>query len=133
MSKTRISASVSEEIAELSSQTGINRSELIEQLLRQHFNAGGDGADLLEFRIEQVESELEELESRAEQKRGELARLRERQEDKTNRVPDAVKNAAENIPPSERHKNDRKVTYWARQAGMSEQELLDELQDYDST
>lgn len=79
MGKERISATVDEDVGAFVSQDHINTSGLINDLLREYMNAGGDKDAISQFRIQQLEEEAEDLSERAERKREKAEKLKEKQ------------------------------------------------------
>lgn len=63
MSKENISATVDPEIAQWLDQPGRNKSETINQALKQYRQAGGNERAMIELRLEQIKSRKNELKS----------------------------------------------------------------------
>jgi len=80
MSKKRRTVSLEPEVDEYLSQSGRNASELVNDLVKKHMNGGATEDEILEFRIQQVKSQREDLAGRLEQKDNELSTLKERKE-----------------------------------------------------
>lgn len=81
MAKERRTISIDPDVESHLSQDGVNASELVNQLVRQHMNGGAGEEQIVEFRLQQVESEYESALSQAKRKEEELAELRSRKED----------------------------------------------------
>jgi len=80
MSKKRRTVSLEEDVDRYLSQDGRNASELVNKLVKKHMNGGATEDEILEFRIQQVKSQREDLAGRLEQKDNELSTLKERKE-----------------------------------------------------
>jgi chromosome segregation ATPase len=94
-------------------------------------NGGGSRDQILEFRIEQVKSELDEVEGRAERKRRELDELQSRRkqhrEKKKNERRSKLEEARETLDDVPRDPENPAVENWAEKIGITPEELLDEL------
>lgn len=130
MSKERISASIDPDLAELLDQEHINKSGTVNKLLRKYFDGGADKEQILDFRIEQLSGEIEEMEQRLESKRQQLSRLQERRQGKRNEKEQTIQEAVEMLGPGDWTPDDRKIQYWANEAGVEETTLIDRLNNH---
>lgn len=80
MSKKRRTVSLEESVDDYLDQDGRNASELVNHLVKQHMNGGASTDQILEFRIQQVESEVENISGELERKESELSELKDRKE-----------------------------------------------------
>lgn len=130
MSKKRKSFSLEPEVASYLDNSNLNASSLVNDLLEKHMVGGvDDGQAVLEFRIEQVESEVSELESQLDRKREELQALRERRDEKREAQTDVIREAASALTDGELANDDQKVDYWANQAGLTRDELREKVHE----
>lgn len=77
MAKDRRSITLDPEVSDYLSKDGVNASALINKLVREYMAGGDTSQELRRLRIQQTESEIENLEMQMEQRRKELERLRE--------------------------------------------------------
>jgi septal ring factor EnvC (AmiA/AmiB activator) len=129
MSKQNISATVDDDVGEYVSRDSINTSGLVNKLLRQHMNGGADKDQILEFRIDQVRGEIEELESRLQRKREEYQELQERRSEQVEEREDVIADARSALSREDLEYQNQKVAYWADQAGMEKGELVAAIRD----
>jgi len=88
---------------------GVNASELVNKLVKQHMNGGASESEILEFRKKQIESEYEDLANRAQRKIEEYNELERRVDEATGfedgyetELRDILEKAEEGaIPPKE--------------------------------
>ncbi len=131
MSKERTSLSLDPEVAQFLKQDHVNASGLVNKLVKQHMN-GGAGEDLIrEFRIQQLESELNQIQTREEQKREELQKLKEIDSEKTQEQKEALEEAKEALSTTPRDPENPAIQTKAEELGMSPEELVDELRGDD--
>ena len=130
MSKERTSLSLDPEVAQFLKQEHVNASGLVNQLVKQHMN-GGAGEDIIrQFRIQQLESELDQIQSQEEQKRQELQKLREidqEKEEERHNALEQVRPKIEKIPEESRSPDNPAVQTQADKVGLEPAELLREL------
>lgn len=126
--KENISATVDPDVSDYVGQDSVNTSGLVNKLLKQHMNGGADTEDILEFRIGQVQSEVDELEARLDRKREELRELRERRSEQVETTDDVVAEASSVLSREDLEYKNQKVGYWADQAGMTKEELVAEIE-----
>lgn len=127
--KENISATVDPDVSDYVGQDSVNTSGLVNKLLKQHMNGGADEEQILDFRIGQVQSEVDELEARLERKREELRELRERRSEKVEAKDDVVAEAAAVLSRDDLEYKNQKVGYWANQADMTKDELVAEIEE----
>jgi len=129
MSKERTSVSLEPEVAQYLQRDSVNASGLVNELVDQHMTAGSTEKQLVQFRIGQVESEVESLEARLERKRKELSTLKDREESLEEESKRSEEEALENLKPRDFEYESQKVNYWAGELGMTVDEFIDEYQD----
>lgn len=132
MAKKRTSISLEEETYQYLQQDSINASQLVNKLIKQHMNCGADQQQVLEFRIQQVESQLEDFQSRAERKQNELEELRKRREEhreqKQNEQEQLLADAEEALEGVPKQPDNPAVENWADKLNMQPATLLEELE-----
>lgn len=128
MSKSNISATVDQDVKEYVSNSTVNTSGLVNKLLRQHMNCGTTDERMLEFRIQQVESELDDLQGRVERKREELEELKERKSEMRQQSEEVFEKAAEALSPDDLREENRKVVFWAGEADMPVSEFVEKME-----
>lgn len=129
MSKERRTVSLDQEVEEYLARESVNASSLINQLVRNHMSTGGNRKAMLELRREQIQSELSELESRKESKAGELEKVETELSEITSERETVFDEAADVLSEEDLELENRKVDYWADQAGVSVDELKQEVRD----
>lgn len=95
MSKERRTVTLDPAADEHLGKDGVNASELVNKLVLQHANAGGNRRAMLELRAEQLQSDLEELQNRIETKREQLTRVNERLSEMNSGVEEVAQEVAE--------------------------------------
>jgi len=80
MTKERRTVSLEPHVDDYLSQTGVNASELVNDLVERHMNGGASESEILEFRKRQVKSEYESLADQARKKLEEFNELQEREQ-----------------------------------------------------
>lgn len=83
MSKEARTVTIDPDLDEYLSQPGVNASSLVNSLLRQYVENGGELGDVRQFRLQQLESEYEDLADRARRKLEEYNELKEHTETHT--------------------------------------------------
>lgn len=130
--KVRRSITVEEDVNKMLSQERVNASGLLNDLARQHFSSGGSREMILDLRIDQVESDIEELESRIESKKDELDRLKNEKrmiaEQQSEEIEEAIK-AVEKVPPEDRAVDNPAVEKAATGVDLTPRELLNRADD----
>jgi len=129
MSKERTSITVDPEVAEYLSRESVNASGLVNKLVKQYMNGGGEEDALREFRMQQVKSEYEDHAQQARRRLEEYNRLREEARRKEEQTPDVPENEAKRVRMVPREADHPVVENIADELGMSEQELLTEVYD----
>jgi hypothetical protein len=127
MSKERTSLTLDPEVANFLRQDHVNASGLVNKLVQQHMN-GGAGEDLIrEFRIQQLESELNQIQTQEEQKRKELEKLQEIDSEKSQEQREALEEAKEALKHTPRDPENPAIKKQADKLGMDPEDLVDEL------
>ena len=128
MTKKRTSLSLDPEVADYLSQEHVNASGLVNSLVKKHMNGGASEDMIRQFRIKQVQSELESIESQAQQKREELEKLQEIDEERQEEQQQKIKDAEEALSRIPNLTVDNPaVETWAEKCDMEPSELLDEV------
>lgn len=128
MSKERTSLSLDPSVAQFLKQNHVNASGLVNKLVQQYMN-GGAGEDIIrEFRIQQLESEVDELQSREEQKRQELQKLKSIDSKKTEEQEVALEEAKETLSSTPRDPDNIAIQTKADELDITPEELVEELQ-----
>ena len=129
MTKTRRTVSLDDEIDEYLSSEGVNASQLVNRLVKNHASSGGDKKAMLELRAEQLRSDISELESRMENKQSELDRVEDKLEEYQSEREEALEKAAEILTPRDLKRRNQKVRFWADRAEMSVDDFLEAIRD----
>jgi len=132
MSKERRTVSIPEEVDDHLSREGVNASELVAKLVKQHMNGGATQDQILEFRIKQVQSEVEDIRGRLERKERELEELKARrqeyheqqQQEFQSKLSDA-REALSGVPLSI---DNPAVQNWAEKLDLTPETLIDKLE-----
>ena len=128
MSKQRVSASVDKEVHEYLSRDHINASGLINDLVENHMQTGGNRKAMLELREQQIKSKIDELEGTLEVKERELAEVQAELaefRDHTDEVLDEAASALTGIDPDPEN---QAIKNWAEKADLSPDEFASRLQ-----
>ena len=110
MSKQRRTVSLDRVVDDYLAREGVNASELVNKLVKQHMNGGATDDEIREFRIKQLESEYEDLASRTRRKLEELNEIRDRVEETQNRQEREIDEFIEEMvelgatPPEDHHR-----------------------------
>lgn len=97
VTKSRRTVSLDEDVDRYLEKPSVNASALANELLREHFENGGEGNAVLNLRIQQVESEVDALKSELERKREELQDIQERASREKTHREDALDEALDEI------------------------------------
>lgn len=130
MSRERISATVEPNVKEYLEKDQINASGLINKLLKQHFQAGGDNEEMLQLRKEQLQSEIEQHKSSIGTLENELEKVNERldtiREEKQTDLEEAME-VLETVPWQI---DNPAIQTHAEELDMSPEDLIGHLEDY---
>lgn len=132
MSKERRTVSIPEEVDDHLSREGVNASELVAKLVKQHMNGGATQDQILEFRIEQVQSKVEDIRGRLERKERELeelkARRREHREQQHQEYQSKLEKARKKLEDVPHHPENAAVQHWAEKLDLTPEDLIDKLE-----
>lgn len=132
MSKERRTVSIPEEVDDHLSREGVNASELVAKLVKQHMNGGATQDQILEFRIEQVQSEVEDIRGRLERKERELdelkARRQEYHEQQQQEFQSKLSDAREALSGVPLSIDNPAVQNWAEKLDLPQEDLIDKLE-----
>lgn len=137
MSKKRRTVSLEEKVDAYLSQDGRNASELVNKLVKKHMSGGATEDEILDFRIEQVESEVNDLAGSLERKQNELSELKQRKEqhrtEKETQQEEQIQKAAQALRVDELNTtgpyiatDEDVIKQEAEKVGCTVQELKDE-------
>lgn len=129
MSKERRAVTLDPEIDTYLASEGINASQLVNRLVKNHKTAGGDEYTMLKLREQQVESEIEELHSRIDAKRDELELIQEQLDEYEEEQDELIDEAADAIDPHIRTPDNPAVENWADIVGVTPDELVRRLEE----
>lgn len=107
----------------------INASGLVNDLVRMHMNGGGDSKQMREFRIQQLQSEIESLESKLENKREQLDRLMEQDEKYESKRERDLEEALGLLETVDWEVGNPAIEKQARELDMSQEELIERLEE----
>lgn len=128
MAKENISATVEKDVAEYLDMPGRNRSQTINQAVKQYMKADSSENAMLRLRKEQLESDISNLESQLSEKRAELERVDERLDEQQSKVDKVVQEAREAFAGHEMDPSDPAVQNYASKADMTAQELINRVE-----
>jgi hypothetical protein len=137
VSKGRTTVSVDEELLQYyQNDPSVNLSGLVENLLQEYADSGGNTDSLLKMREQQLESDLEELGARYTAKWEEYERVCDRLEERERRavqVPPDVLEEALNVFNGEAievmEPGDAPAEHWAGKARVSEEVFVTQLKE----
>lgn len=131
MSKERTSVTVDEDVKSYLQRESVNASGLVNKLIKQHMGGGRRDEQVLKMRLQQLEDEVESLDRRLENKKEQLSRVRSEYETCRDKRQETLEKAAEiltgDTQPGDLNPDDKKVEYWANEAGLTPEQLIEEL------
>lgn len=133
MSKERTSISVDPEVANYLNQESVNASGLVNDLIKQYMGDDTSEQQLLKMRRDQLDSEIASLEGQLETKRSERERVNEAIAEHQHEQEHVIESAAEALDPGDLNHRNQKVSYWASEADVSEDELVELVREEWST
>jgi len=125
MSKDRRTVSLEPEVNEYLKTEGVNASQLINRLVKNHESSGGDKRGMLELRAEQLRSDINELEGRIDTKRSELERVEGELDDLSSERDDRVDTAREALEGETIREENPKAAFWMDELDVTADELCD--------
>jgi chromosome segregation ATPase len=128
MSKQRTSVSIDEDVAMYLQQDGVNASGLVNRLVKAEMGGADGDKQLIELRLEQVESQIESLQSQLEQKQRERERLKARLRKHQSEREEMLADAQEAISEEMRDPDNPAVETWAEKMNITTDELLSRLE-----
>lgn len=130
MTKERISASVDPEVEAYLSRESVNASGLINQLVKQQMASGVESKQLLQLRLDQINSEIDRYESQLEslekERKGIKSRIEKLESDEKAEVREAL-DQLETVPWKV---DNPAIQTNAEDLDMEPSELIDRLEDY---
>jgi len=133
MSKDRRTVSLDPKVQQYLSESGVNASELVNDLVKTHMGAGGNERAMLELRREQVKDSIADLENQLESKRGRLKVINEKLNEYQTKDERTLEQADSALDESDLEERNQKVEYWAGELQLTVEEFVDRLQEYRST
>jgi len=130
MSKERRTVSLDEDVDEFLASEGVNASELVNNLVKNHASAGGDKQSMLELREDQLKSDIANLEGQLESKREELERVQEQLSQHRQKQQNQLKEAAESVKHVPLEPDNPAVENWAGKLDMNEKEFIQQVEEY---
>lgn len=128
MSKDRTSVSVDEEVAQYLRQESVNASGLVNRLVKNEMNGFRSDRQLVELRLDQATSELEDLRTRVKQKEREVARLEEKLEQFNDDREEKLAEAREHFRPDQLTEDNPAVENWSEKLDMTPAEFIEAVQ-----
>lgn len=129
MSKERRTVSLEPEVNDFLQEEGVNASQLVNKLVKNHATSGGDTRSMLELRAEQLRSDINELHGRVESKEDELERVESRLDEFRTEREKVLDEAAEALHGTTLEEDNPAVQNWAEQADVPVDELISEVED----
>jgi len=130
MTKERISASVDPEVEAYLSRESVNASGLINQLVKQQMASGVESKQLLQLRLDQINSEIDrhesQLESLEKEREGIKSRLEKLKSDEKAEVRETL-DQLKSVPWAP---DNPAIQTNADDLDMEPSELIDRLEDY---
>ena len=128
MTKERRTVSLEKDVEDYLASEGVNASELVNKLVKQHASAGGNERAMLELRKDQILSDINSLEGRIESKQEELERVQARLDEHESEKDQILSEATEALSITDLREENRKVEYWAEEMDMSVSEFIDRIE-----
>lgn len=129
MSKDRRTVTLDPEVDDYLDREGVNASELVNKLVRNHMTAGGDDEAILQLRKQQIQSEIQELANRKETKKQEFEQVESKLSELSDDRGDVFDDAVDALTPSDLRAENHKVEWWANEANVTIDRLIQEVQD----
>jgi len=125
--KKRTSITLDEEVYEFLQQNEINQSGLINELVKKYrTNESRDIAALTEQR-DRLLDEADELEGRAQSKRERASNITEMIDEAKNKESAQIRQAKDALCETPKEVGNPAIEKWANELGISQQELVEEL------
>ena len=128
MSKERRTVSIEPDVDEYLSREGVNASELVNELVKNHYSAGGDEKAMLKLREQQLESDVRSLEGQITEKEKELNQIRNRLLEFEDQTETILKEAADVLVTTDPENEALKT--WARKADLSPERFAERLEKH---
>ncbi|AUX08291.1 hypothetical protein AArcSl_0641 [Halalkaliarchaeum desulfuricum] len=140
MSKRRKSVTIDENLAdEVDRRSEINFSGLVNDLIENYLSEGDNPHKVkaaLTVRLDRIESEIERKEKQLNQlreEREEIENLIEEQEEKRDPQLEKGLKVLQNLPEEKLHTENKAVKNWARKIGIPAENLVEKVEEYDSS
>jgi DNA replication protein DnaD len=130
MSKERISASVDPEVEAYLSRDTVNASGLINQLVKEQMASGGDSKQLLQLRLEQINTQIEQHKSQLESLKKERKSIKTRLKNMEDKEETKQQQTLEELESVPWEVDNPAIQTQADELDMTPQELISELEDY---
>lgn len=128
MSKERRTVSLEPDVHDFLSKEGVNASQLVNKLVKNHATAGGDERAMLELRAEQLRSDINELETRTQTKQDELDKVEERLSEYRTERNEIIVDAADALSDVSLDAENPAIQNWAEKADMGVDEFITALE-----
>lgn len=127
MSKERRTVSIDPDVHEYLGRTGVNASELVEELVQQHMKTNDKHTVALQVQINQKERELSSAEERVSELRQDLKELRSLRDRFESEQEDELAVALESLDGTPADPTNEAIINRANELGITPEELADEL------
>jgi len=128
MTKKRQSFSLEPENKEFLDREDINGSGLVNKLVTQYRSAGVRSTEMLQLRLDQVDSEIESLEQRLENKRAERERIADTLEQKQSAADATLDEAEHALEPNQLEPDNPAAKNWAKKCGLGVHDFISRME-----
>lgn len=129
MSKERLSATVDPDVQEFLDMPGRNKSETINEAVKQYMKANSSDKAMLRLRKEQLESDISNLKSQLREKENELNRVDEKLGEHKSETEQVITDAREKFAGHELDPEDPAVRNYASKADLPVSEFIERVQE----
>lgn len=127
MTKQNVSATVDPEVAAYLQREDVNCSGLINKLTQQHMSGGVNKEQMLQMRLDQVESELDSLMSRVDTKERERKQIKEQLEELRDGRDELLSEAEGVFSRDMLQPDNPAVERWSDQTGMTVSNFIEAM------
>jgi len=131
MNKERRTVTLDPAVDEYLDRPGVNASELVNELMKEYMNGDGGKANIREFRMRQLQSDIDALQKRLNQRKREYDQLKEArteaEEEREQELQEAVNVFSR--PDVKLKKNRQKVRSWANELDMTQEEFINAVEE----
>lgn len=133
MSKDRRGISISPEVNEYLSRDGVNASELVEKLVREHMKQGDTATAAIQVQLNQKKRELDRVQTEEEQLQRDIAELEELQRQLTTEESAELETHLETLRNTPADPTNPAIRNHANALDITPQALVRELEEYKDT